>query len=137
MHCKPRIPNRTFFRPSLHKPGLSVMNRGLNVGMIIGLIAALLTGTAYGAQPQSYGAVQEVNAAKSWITIDSRRLLVTAKTEIRNLDTRQHYLSAIAAGQPVLYTATPQHELLQLWVYPLDGEKRARLLGREVVERFP
>jgi len=88
-------------------------------------------------KPGSYGKIQEINLLNSWLLIDSRRLKVTSNTEIRNFETPSGtYLRAMKIGQPVLFTATREHELLRLWIYPSDIRKRAQLLDDDTLERM-
>ena len=115
----------------------TVMRKATLTILFILTIVFVLTASAEASEPQRYGILREINLLQSWVIIDSRRLLVTSQTQIRNLPSGGDFLRALKPGQPVLYDTTPQHELLQLWAYPIDIQQRKKLLGEEFIERHP
>lgn len=109
----------------------------LSRSLLIALALMSIASTAISAQPQVYGTIKEINLYRSWIVVGSHRLLVTPHTQIRNLSTGGDYLRALQAGQPVLYDAGPEHELIQIRAYPVDLEQRKRFLSGEFIELHP
>lgn len=77
--------------------------------------------------PLQSGIIRQVNLPQGWVVINTRRLLVTARTRIRNLAVGSDNPSALQAGRPVQFSANREHELLTIRVYPIDPEQRARL----------
>lgn len=88
-------------------------------------------------EPERYGVIRETNLQKHWVTIDTRRLIITPRTEIRNLAIGANNPRALQTGRPVLFNANAQHELLEIWIYPRDIEQRRKLLGDQMIERHP
>jgi hypothetical protein len=69
------------------------------------------------AQPSQSGIIRDTALRENWIIIDSHRLLITPQTVIKNFTIGSNSPSALQKGRFVYFNASPQHELVEIWVY--------------------
>lgn len=104
------------------------LKRALNTLLLIsGLWLCASNAPADDEAPLQRGIIRQVNLPQGWVVIDTRRLLITARTRIHNLAIGSNSTSALQTGRPVQFSANREHELLTIRIYPIDPEQRARL----------
>lgn len=83
---------------------------------------------AFADAPENRGVIRQVNLEQGWIVIDTQRVMLTAKTKIRNLALGGSHRGALKVNTPVRFSTGEGFELERIWLYPTDPEARA-LLG--------
>ena len=94
------------------------MYRQFGITLTVIIVSMLLCLPALADTPQQRGTIRDVNLQQGWVVIDTRRLMISAGTEIRNFAIGGHNQRALQKGRPVLFTANKNREMETIWIYP-------------------
>ena len=99
-------------------------NKIISAGILAAFCIFILgASSVLAAKPNNEGTVNGVDTVAKNIVIDTFQYHIADGVQIRNF-TGANTLSAVKAGQLVLFTTNTNNEIIEIWVAPDDANQR-------------